>query len=149
MKYGDLYVIPSENVGFERSVFHHDSFTDNSNKFKDLSTEYYSDYHFDFSDSNDSSIQLICDDNLVVKILNSMDMVIFYIPEFITDGQKIWIDNHSQLFLNYSNVKAYELSNLEGVYRVNEIRGSEEISRLFGYKNFLYHKNSSLSGRRH
>ena len=62
---------------------------------------------------------------------------------------KIWIDNHSQLFLNYSNVKAYELSDLDDVYRVNEIRGSEEVSRLFGYKNFLYHKNRSLSEVRH
>ena len=148
MKYGDLYIIPNENKIGESSVFYQNNFNYSSNSEK-LKQNYYSNYYFNFSDNQDSSIQLICDGNLVVKILNSMDMVIFYIPEFITDNQKLWIDSQVQLFLNYSKVKAYELSKIDGTYQINEIRSGDEVSRLIGYRNFLYHKSDSLSGRKY
>ena len=59
-------------------------------------------YSFSDDDSNEAPALLAKDGHLVVKTSwDYMNIVVFYVPELITDNQKSWLDTNLDSFKNY------------------------------------------------
>ncbi len=148
MEYGDLYIVPDENK-FLVKVFHKKISNSHLMGIQEFSDCYKLGYHFKNEDYQEAPCLLAKDGFLVAKTVDNAGILIFYVPEFISDNQCMWYNENIHLFSKYSMLGAYIIRNSENGYQIDE-REDMDLSQLFkmmNQKNIMYHKNQSCKKR--
>lgn len=148
MEYGDLYIVSDEQK-FLGDVFHKKISNSHLMGIQEFSDQYNLGYHFKKEDYQEAPCLLAKDGFLVAKTVESAGILIFYVPEFISDNQCMWYSENIHLFSKYSMLGAYIIRNSENGYQIDE-REDMDLSQLFkmmNQKNIMYHKNQSCKKR--
>ena len=66
-------------------------------------------YHFKKEDYQEAPCLLAKDGFLVAKTVDNAGILIFYVPEFISDNQCMWYNENIHLFSKYSTVISLNL----------------------------------------
>lgn len=86
---------------------------------------------------------MVSDGMLVAKTVDSAGILIFYIPEIISDNQCMWYRENMMLFSKYSTIGAYFVKDTENGYHIDE-KSDMNVNQLYlilNQKNMLYDKN--------
>jgi len=143
---GKLIVLPNEDdilqEVFEREVAQGESHTKYLQEFSDT---YMLGLHFEELDYQKAPCDIAELGHIVIKTEESVSLVIFYLPERVTDRQYLYIYNHQMDFSRYTQVNGYSLERKDGISweKIHDISG---IMHEIAKKNLLPSiKNESKS----
>ncbi len=95
-------------------------------------------YNFKNSDYQEAPVRLALDGNMVVKTVDDLGDVIFYLPKYICDEQAMWFYNNRDKFKNYSVVSAYVIDSKRDEYRT--VDDLSNIKKYIDKANILWSK---------
>lgn len=134
---GKLIVVPNEEQilqeSFEWEVKQGESHTSDLQKFSDI---YGLGYQFKEDDYQRAPCDIAGSGHMVIKTGEAASLIIFYLPERITDRQYNYIYNHQNEFSGYIQVNGYSLR-VEETIIWDKIHGIHEIMREAMKKNLL------------
>lgn len=142
MEYGELYIVPDENK-ILGNVFHKKISNNHLMGIQEFSDKYKLGYHFEKGEYQEAPCILARDGMLVAKTVDSAGILIFYIPEIISDNQCMWYRENMMLFSKYSTIGAYFVKDTENGYHIDE-KSDMNVNQLYlilNQKNMLYDKN--------
>lgn len=148
MEYGELYIVPDENK-FLVEIFHKKISNSHLMGIQEFSDCYKLGYHFKKEDYQEAPCLLAKDGFLVAKTVESAGILIFYVPEFISDNQCMWYSENMRTFSKYSTICVYVIRGSDKGYCIDE-REDMDLSQLFkmmNQKNIMYYKNQSCKKR--
>ena len=126
-------------------MFHKKISIDHLTGIHELSKKYRLGYEFRSEEYQDAPCILARNGFFVAKSVDNAGILIFYVPEFISDNQCMWYSENIHLFSKYSMLGAYVIRNSENGYQVDE-RSNLDVNQLYmmmNQKNVMYHKNQS------
>ena len=100
-------------------------------------------YQFKKEEYQDAPCTLAKDGFLIVKTVEDAGILIFYVPEFISDNQCMWYSENMMLFSKYSTIGAYLVKDDGNGYHIDE-KSDINVNQLYlilNQKNMLYDKN--------
>lgn len=110
---------------------------------QEFSDKYKLGYHFEKGKYQEAPCILERDGMLVVKTVDSAGILIFYIPEIISDNQCMWYSENMMLFSKYSTIGAYLVKDDGNGYHIDE-KSDINVNQFYlilNKKNMLYDKN--------
>ncbi len=148
MEYGDLYIVSDEKK-FLGEVFHKKISSDHLTGIQEFSNKYRLGYEFRSEEYQDAPCILARDGFLVAKTVDRAGILIFYVPEFISDNQCMWYSENMRTFSKYSTIGAYVIRSNDKGYCVDEREDMDlnQLFRMMNQKNVMYHKNQSCKKR--
>lgn len=145
---GRLIVVPNEEQilqeSFEWQVKQEKSHTFGLQKFSDT---YNLGYQFEEDDYHQAPCDIAESGHMVIKTDEDASLVIFYLPERVTDRQYNYIYNHQSELSSYMQVNGYSLRVEENIIW-NKVHGIHEIMREVMQKNLLSSSGVSKSSIR-
>lgn len=134
---GKLLVIPNEEKilqeFFEWKVEQGKSHTLGLQKFSDI---YSLGYQFEEEDYQKAPCDIAASGHMVIKTEEDSSLVIFYLPEKVTDRQYNYIYNHQSELCSYVQVNGYSLK-VEETVIWDKVHGIHEIMKEAMKKNLL------------
>lgn len=110
---------------------------------QEFSDKYKLGYQFEKGEYQEAPCILARDGMLVVKTVDSAGILIFYIPEIISDNQCMWYSENMMLFSKYSTIGAYLVKDDGNGYHIDEKSdiNVNQLCLILNQKNMLYDKN--------
>lgn len=139
MEYGDLYIIPDENKVLG-NVFHKKISNNHLMGIQEYSDIYKLGYQFKKEEYQDAPCTLAKDGFLIVKTVEDAGILIFYVPEFISDNQCMWYSENMGLFSKYSMIGAYIVKKGNIDYEIEEYSdiNVNQLYLIMNQKNIRY-----------
>ena len=135
---GKVWIIPDEGQIiqplFERDV---QMGEEHVNKFQEFSDSYQLGFHFERDEYQEAPCRIAELGHMIVNSENSLGIIVFYLPEVITDRELEWFYQNEMMFERYSIIAAYTLRVENDKYNWEErIYGVDKIKREINRKYF-------------
>ena len=139
MEYGELYIVPDENK-ILGGVFQKKISNNHLMGIQEFSDKYKLGYHFKSDDYQEAPCILAKDGLLVAKTVDDAGILIFYVPEVISDNQCMWYSENMNLFSKYSTIGAYLVKSDENGCHIIEDSdlNVNQLYLMMNQKNMLY-----------
>ena len=132
---GKLWIIPDEGQIiqplFEKEVALGENLTKKIQEFSDM---YQLGFQFKFDDYQEAPCKIAELGHLVVKSEDSYGLVIFYLPERITDRQLEWVYQNEMILSKYSVIGAYNLQKISDEVKWENFYGMDKIKKEINRK---------------
>lgn len=135
MEHGQLYVIAKEGDVFHKKIF--EGHLGGIQEYSDINGL---GYKFSLDDYQDAPCILATLGNIVIKSVDSSGIIIFYLPEYVSDEQNMWIFQNRQLFDAYSMVGCFQVKGVEDNYTTENVNGLDNVIKRINRNNILYNK---------
>ena len=145
MEYGDLYVIPNDELTMQK-CFYKKAVSDNSVGIKEFIEQNQLYYQFKEDDSKEVPCILASDGHLVIKTVDSVGFLLCYLPEYMTDNQIMWVYENNDLFKKYSMFCCFQIKKIDNSYEMEKINKVDDIIRQMNLNNIKYHRKMQESG---
>lgn len=136
---GSVYIIPDENKILEEE-FYYEVVKEHLEAFIDFSKKYKLNYNFTESDTQIAPFVIASEGNLVVKIEEESGIIVYYIPEIVTDRQNNWIHTNINKFQKYAFIGDFILNNNNNFEEAQRVKGIENIVKICDKRNINYEK---------
>ncbi len=131
---GMLYVI-SPDMAYSSKVVYP---LNHLNMIQDYCDKMKLGYKFNKSDYHEAPVTLAIDGNMIVKTVEDLGNVIFYLPKYISDEQAMWFYDNKDKFKNFNIVSAYIIDSKKEEY--STIDGIDNIRNYINKGNVLWSK---------
>lgn len=132
---GKLWIIPDEGQIiqslFEKEVALGENHTKKIQEFSDM---YQLGFQFKSDDYQEAPCKIAELGHLVVKSEDSSGLVIFYLPERITDRQLEWVYQNEMILSKYSVIGAYNLQKISDEVKWENFYGMDKIKKEINRK---------------
>lgn len=145
MEYGDLYIIPNDELMVQK-CFYKKVVSSHLVGIKEFVEQNQLEYEFKEDDSQEAPCILASDGHLVIKTIDSVGFLVCYLPEYVTDNQIMWVYENSNLFKKYSRFGCFQIKKLDNSYETEKIHGVDDIIQQINRNNILYHRKKQECG---
>ena len=132
---GKVWIIPDEGQIiqplFERDVALGENHTKKIQEFSDM---YQLGFQFKSDDYQEAPCKIAELGHMVVKSEDSSGLVIFYLPERITDRQLEWVYQNEMILSKYSVIGAYNLQKISDEVKWENFYGMDKIKKEINRK---------------
>lgn len=138
---GTLWIIPDENVIvqdlYKCSV---DNGISHTKKMKEFVQKFNLDFNFNEEDYQEAPCMLAESGHLVIKSIDDVSQLVFYIPPKVCDRQMEFLINEQFNLSKYQIIVAFSKSDND---TWDNLHGFNEIMQAMKNKNNLYHKGDN------
>ena len=144
LKRGSVYIIPDENQ-LSANVFKKEIDMSHLPAIQEFCDKYKLGYQFKPGQYHEAPCILAIDGNLVVKTVDDVSLVIFYLPKHITNDQLMWLFSSKDKFSHYQMIEGTIVDGTHLNIETNNITGIDAIWKYMNQQYLLNSKNHDNS----
>ena len=138
----EVGIIPDERQiltdFFGREIYYGE---DHADVYQEFSNKYHLGYSFSRNDSQYASLEIARIGHFSYKIENDSGILIFYLPEKVTNRQQDYFMQHLYEFSQWKMIGAYSIENIDGEEVIQSLHGLNEIKEKVQNKNSFFNQN--------
>lgn len=139
---GKVEIIPDERQVmadyFGREVYYGE---DHVVVYQEFSDKYSLGFHFARDDSQQASLEIAQAGHFSYKTENDSSILIFYLPNEITNRQLEFFMQHTYEFNCWKMIGAFSIENTNGEDKILSYHGLDEIKKVVRLKNQFFNQN--------